>query len=352
MSYSTIDKPTDYFNTKLYTGNGGTQSITGVGFQPDLVWQKTRNYTYSHILNDVVRGATKDIFSNGTTAEQTISNGLTSYNSDGFSVGADLGWNASASDRNSKVAWNWKAGGSASSNSDGSITSSVSASTDAGFSIVSFTGDGSTSATIGHGLGQTPELIIQKRRDSSTQGDWQVAVKDVGVAYINFANAFSTSYGSNGRLNYTGMTSTTYNFGTTSNVDAVNISSATYITYCFASKKGFSKIGSYTGNGNADGTFVYTGFKPALIIQKNSGATGNWILYDNKRDVDNVANKILIPNNDSAEAEACDVDLLSNGFKFRAVNDASSNKSANTYIYMAFAENPLVGSNFVPTTAR
>jgi hypothetical protein len=352
MAYTDIDKPSDYFNTKLYTGNGSTQSITGVGFQPDWVWQKTRNYDYSHTLADVVRGASLNIFTNNTLGDQTVSNGLTSFDSDGFSVGADLGWNASASDRNSKVAWNWKAGGSASSNSNGSITSSVSASTDSGFSIVSFTGDGSTSATIGHGLGQTPELIIQTRRDSSTLGDWQVAVKDVGVAYINFANAFGTSYGSNGRLNYTGMTSTTYNFGTTSNVDAVNTSSATYITYCFASKKGFSKIGSYTGNGNADGTFVYTGFKPAFVMFKRTDSTSNWTMLDTKRSPHNLMKKELYANHPNVEAEnGRDIDCLSNGIKIRS-SSTEINASGGTYIYMAFAESSFVTSTGIPTTAR
>ena len=186
-----IDKPSDYFNTVLYTGNGSTQSITGVGFQPDWVWQKTRNYDYSHSLVDVVRGASLNIFTNNTLADQTVTNGLTSFDSDGFSVGADLGWNASASDRNSKVAWNWLASNTTASNTQGDITSTVSANTTSGFSIVSYTGTGST-ATVGHGLGVQPDLIILKARDRSD--NWWVYHKGLSdpstkAILLNSANA-------------------------------------------------------------------------------------------------------------------------------------------------------------------
>ena len=351
MAYTNVNDPSVYFQTTLYTGNGGTQSVTNGGnsdLQPDLVWIKDRDSGAAyHRLVDTVRGATKLLYSNGTNAQDTDATSLTSFNSDGFTVSSGGGVNASG---NSFVSWNWKAGTSftndASSTGIGSIDSAGSFNNDSGFSIVSYTGTGSA-GTIKHGLNSVPSVIIIKVL-TNTANDWCVYHQATGNNKSTFLSE-SNAVSSNAFMNNTTPTSSVFS------VDGSNYSSGSsrnYIAYCFAEKQGYSKFGSYTGNGNADGTFVYTGFKPALIIQKNSGATGNWILYDNKRDVDNVANKILIPNNSSAEASACDVDLLSNGFKFRAVNDASSNKSANTYIYMAFAEYPFTSSTGTPVTAR
>jgi hypothetical protein len=339
-----INKPNEYFNTVLFTGNGSTQSISGVGFQPDFVWGKNRNTTNWHDLEDVVRGVTKRLSSNETDAEATETNNFTSFDSDGFSVGSGPNVNGSG---NSIVVWNWLADNtSGSSNTDGSISSTVSANTTSGFSIVTYTGTG-VSETIGHGLGAVPNVIIVKGRSGTDAVDgWYTYHSSVGNT--QFLELNGTGASTTFSTMWDNTTPTTTTFSTT----YLSKASTNYVAYCFAEKKGFSKFGSYTGNGSTDGTFVYTGFKPSLIIQKNSGATGNWIQYDNKRDVDNVADKILIPNSSSAEATACDVDLLSNGFKFRAVNDASSNKSGNTYIYMAFAENPLVGTNNIPATAR
>ena len=344
MAYTTIDKPSDYFVSNLHTGNGSTQNITGLDFAPNWVWIKGRNQARNHTIFDSVRGVQKQIHSNKTSAESTQDNALSSFNSDGFSLGDNTGVNENTT---TYVAWNWKAGTSfsndASSTSIGSIDSAGSVNTTAGFSIVTFTGN---SGGIAHGLGQKPDMVIIKPRNVS--GSWIVTHKGLGAEMQDYYLFLDTTAAKATSNDIWGGEPTTTTFSVSSSL----IDSANYVAYCFAEKKGYSKFGSYTGNGNADGTFVYTGFKPALIIQKNSGATGNWILYDNKRDVDNVANKILIPNNSSAEASACDVDLLSNGFKFRAVNDASSNKSANTYIYMAFAEYPFTSSTGTPVTAR
>ena len=349
-----IDKPSDYFNTVLYTGNGSTQSITGVGFQPDWVWQKTRNYDYSHSLVDVVRGASLNIFTNNTLADQTVTNGLTSFDSDGFSVGADLGWNASASDRNSKVAWNWLASNTTASNTQGDITSTVSANTTSGFSIVSYTGTGST-ATVGHGLGATPSMIIIKERNNATS--WIVYHHKNTSAPATDYLLLNSTQATDDYADYFNDTEPTSSVFTIDTAGDINGSSDTYIAYCFAEKKGFSKFGSYTGNGNADGTFVYTGFKPAFVIRKVTSASSDWIMQDNKRSESGGSNQIrnyLFPNSSQAEVSSQDyfnIDFLSNGFKMRST-DGGANGSGQTYIYMAFAENPFVTSTGIPTTAR
>ena len=332
-----IDKPNTQMNTVLYTGNGSTQSITGVNFQPDLVWYKSRSNAYNHGLFDVVRGASNFIQSNSTDAEQ-VTSGVTAFDSDGFSVGTNAGGNASGQ---TYVGWNWKAGGTASSNTDGSITSSVSANTTSGFSVVGWTGTGAT-ATVGHGLGTTPKLFIVKERSEAR--NWPVVTTAIDGSwdslYLNLTDAVGTSPQS--------ADSSVFNF-TSSN--EFNASGQTYISYCFANKAGFSRMGSYVGNGSADGTFVYTGFKPAFLMYKQSSASGeSWIMHDNARNLFNVTNKRLLANANNAEADE-PIDFLSNGFKCRT-SGAFQNASGSTYIYMAFAENPLVGTNGVPATAR
>jgi hypothetical protein len=336
-----INKPSEYFNTVLYTGNGSTQSITGVGFQPDWVWQKTRNFDYSHSLADVVRGASLNMFTNNTLADQTVTNGLTSFDSDGFSVGADLGWNASAGDRNSKVAWNWLANGAGVSNTDGTITSTVSANTTSGFSIVTWTTTGAGSATVGHGLGATPKIVLMKSRDSTSNWTFYTTIVDGTLDYfsLDLTDAKADS----------GLSSPTSSVFSQS---AIGGSGGNAVAYCFAEKKGFSKFGSYTGNGSADGTFVYTGFKPAFVMIRSSSLTTQWSIVDNKRATFNQANNVLYPNLNNAEVSLYDFrDYLSNGFKLRTT-DTQINASGASYIYMAFAENPLVGTNNIPTTAR
>ena len=356
MAYTSIDDPAQYFNTVTYTGNGGTQSITGVGFQPDWIWIKDRDNAYSHLLVDSIRGNTKTLNSNETSAEETQTNRVTSFDSDGFSLGSYIGSNKSSSN---VVSWNWLAGGSASSNSDGSITSSVSASTTSGFSIVSWTGTGST-GTLGHGLGVTPKMIIVKKRDTSGT-DWitfgSVLGGTVGSEFIklNFANAKTTGLNTSW-FNQTAPTSSVFTVGTQSDL---NGSSATYIAYCFVEKKGYSKIGSYVGNatGNGGGPFIYTGFKPAWVMIKNVSANStDWLIYDNKRGGP-VANYYGNNNKFFLEANTSDTeanetfDMYSNGFKIKITNNFL-NGDGNTLIYMAFAESPFVNSNGIPTNAR
>ena len=362
MAYTTIKKPSDYFNTKLYTGDGNTtQAITGVGFQPDFSWVKNRSDgTGWHRLADGVRGATKTLYSNSTNAESTTdSNGyIASFDSDGLTV--NLGSSGTGTGTNSSgdnfVSWNWLASNTTASNTDGSITSTVSANTTSGFSIVNYTGNGSSSATVGHGLGVIPSMVIVKGR--SDVSAWYVKHKNLSSNNNIYLNSTGTQFdvptgtGGGGLANLS--SSTTFGFlqGTTS-VNNVNTSSSTYIAYCFAEKKGFSKFGSYTGNGSADGTFIYTGFKPAFVLAKQSSASGqDWTIYDDKRNEYNVVNKVLYPNGSSSEATAPNTyDFLSNGFKLRTT-DSRENASGATYIYMAFAESPLVGTNNTPATAR
>ena len=332
-----IDKPTDHFNTVLYVGNNSTNVITGVGFQPDLVWLKDRVNANSHNLYDSVRGATKALISNAENAEITRATGLTSFDSDGFTMGSYGGHNESSGN----VGWSWKAGGTAVSNTDGALASTVSANQTSGFSIVKVTGTSNGATTIGHGLGVAPKMIIKKT--TSTTTNWPVYHASVGasqVAELNLINAFSGS----GQWGSTAPTTTVF-------TNYTNIG-YTEIFYCFAEKKGFSKFGSYTGNGSADGTFVYTGFKPAFVIFKSSSlGTTNWQLLDNKRNTFNPQNNHLRPNSSGAEFTNYPVDFLSNGFKFRNT-DADNNQSGETYIYMAFAEQPFVTSTGIPTPAR
>ena len=345
MAYSSIVKPTDYFNTKIYTGNGGTQSITGVGFQPDWIWLKDRDNTYSHQLVDVVRGNTKYLNSDEADAEGTASDRITSFDSDGFSLGSYIGTNKSSSN---VASWNWKAANSAgSSNSDGNISSTVSANTTAGFSIVSYTGTGSNPATVGHGLGAVPKVVLVKPRNDAQS--WCMYHESLGNDNIIYLDVTSAAGGSS-VWNNTTPTSSVF----TVNDNQVNKSSTNYIAYCFTDVKGYSIIGSYTGNGNADGPFVYTGFKPAFVLHKKSSATDDWNIFDNKRNPHNVVNKYLIPNSNGAEGTSTNRDFLSNGFKIRS-SSSYVNLSGATFIYMAFAENPFVGNDSgtaVPVTAR
>jgi hypothetical protein len=353
MAYTNIDLPTDYFNTVLYTGNGTTDyAITGVGFQPDWLWIKERGGTGSHILVDVVRGvsssSTPFIKTNSSGAEVTtnVNDFIKSLDSDGFTLGADSYFTDVNKNSSTYASWNWLANGAGVSNTDGSITSTVSANTTSGFSIVSYTGNATAGATIGHSLGTTPSMIIAKRRSGIE--DWAVYHKSMGASkYINL-NTTTAEQSSTSRWNGTEPTPFVFSVNTH---ESVNASGDTYIAYCFAEKKGFSKFGSYTGNGSTDGTFVYTGFKPAFVIFKVTSTTGSWVMNDNKRNTSNVVDKFLIPNLNNAESTLSTVDFLSNGFKLKTT-DTSWNQSGATYIYMAFAENPFVTSTSIPTTAR
>ena len=464
-----INKPGDHFNTKIYTGNGSTQSITGVGFQPDWTWIKSRSATTSHQLYDATRGATKRLVSQNDSAQDTATNGLTAFDSDGFSLGTDGSSNGSSANY---VSWNWLAAGTApsktytvkvvsdsgnkyrfddfgtsavtlelseggtytfdqsdSSNSGhplrfytasdksggeyttgvttngtpgssgaytritvassaptlyyqcsahagmggqantpttnsfsnfaGSIQSNISPNTTAGFSIVSYTGNGTAGATIGHGLGVAPKVVIIKNLSASYR--WVVGHDSLtSWDYYLSLNENSAQTNGNNTFNDTAPSSTVVTLG---NNTGVNTNGSNYIAYCFAEKKGYSKFGGYTGNGNANGTFVYTGFKPAFIMFKRTDTTGDWVMKDNKRSgtaaLQNFGqmnpNQTQHPSANQTNAEnkasALAMDILSNGFKPRGT-DTDINASSGTYIYMAFAEEPLVGTNNIPATAR
>jgi len=331
--YTTIDNPGLFFNTVLYTGNGSTQSITGVGFQPDWVWLKARNHAYSHQLFDVVRGATKLLSCEETSAEQTLS-GVTSFDSDGFAVGSDAGSNASSK---TFASWNWLTGSSASSNSDGSTSSTVSVNQTAGFSIVSYTGTGSAT-TVGHGLGAIPQIVITKNR--STTGQWAMYNRNLGANKNLHLEVTDAAASSSAVFNDTESTSSVFSVG---NAAMTNNNGSNFIAYCFAEKQGYSKFGSYTGNGSSDGVFVYTGFRPALVIIKrtDNSSGGNWLLLDSVRDDINAVGKNLYANVNDAETSTDRCDFVSNGFKLRQ-SGTTVNTSSGTYIYMAFAEAPFV----------
>jgi|TARA_B100000900_G_scaffold412555_1_gene434605 hypothetical protein len=342
MAYTTIDNPGLFFNTKLYAGNGGTQSITGVGFQPDFVWIKDRGQVNSHFLYDVIRTATKRLNTNNTNAESTISNSLTSFDSDGFSLGNYAGTN----DNYNYASWNWLAGGTASSNTDGDINSTVSANTTAGFSIVKWVGTGSN-ATIGHGLGVKPAMIITK--PTSAIGSWYTYHKSTDATDFIKLNSTDATADNATVWNDTEPTTSVFTTGTAFD------SGRTFIAYCFAEKKGYSKFGKYTGNGSTDGTFVYTGFRPAFVITKRTDGAVDWYMFDNKRQNSfNVVNGMLRPSANSVELDDSSVyvDFLSNGFKWKG-NNAGDNTSGGTYIFMAFAEAPFVTAGTkAPGTAR
>ena len=357
MAYTTIDDPELFFQTVLFSGNGGTNAITLGGsqnMQPDWVWIKQRNGTTNNHLMDSVRGAGRYLYSNLTNAEggdgfsDDGNDLLRSFDSNGFTLDAGADSNASSA---TGVGWCWKAGTSfsndASATGVGTIDSTGSINTTAGFSIISWTGTGSN-ATVAHGLGSKLDLYIVRNR-SDTE-DWIVyhgantSAPETDYLALNLNNATGDS---SGVWNDTAPTSSVFSVGT---ANSVNGSSDNMIAYCFAGKQGYSKFGSYTGNGNADGTFIYTGFLPAWIMVKPIDATQNWQIHDLKRLGYNVKNYNLSSNNTAAEAENDFMDILSNGFKIRRADVLNVND--DRYIYWAFAESPFVNSNGVPNNAR
>ena len=354
MAYTNIDNPELFFQTKLYAGNSTARSITFDGsknMQPDWVWIKERDDAINHYCYDSVRGVDKRLQQNINNAESdTDTTWFRSFDTNGFTIGTEDNINDTG---DNYVAWCWKAGGSASSNSNGDITSSVSANQTAGFSIVSYTGTGSQ-ATVGHGLGVAPSVLIHKKRTTSAEA-WSVFHQSVGITkrmILSSTEAETADASPQPDWNDVLPTSSVFTIGTSSRTNA----SENYICYAFAEKKGYSKFGSYTGNGNADGTFVYTGFKPAFLIVKRTDSAGyDWLMYDNKRQVSfNVIDDFLKPNLSDTETTGNanqSLDFLSNGVKHRG-NGASSNGSGATYIYMAFAESPFVNSKGVPNNSR
>ena len=469
MAYTTINKSTDYFNTKLYTGTGSTNAQTGIGFQPDWVWIQNRGGTYANIVFDAVRGATKLLEPQGTGAQATVADTLTSFDSDGFTLGADSSnYCNRSSSPNTYVGWNWLAGGASpsqtytvkvvsdsgnkyrfddfgtsavtldlqeggtytfdqsdssnaghplrfsttsngthgggseyttgvttsgtpgssgaytritvasgaatlyyyctqhsgmggqantnstygSSNFSGNTQSTVSANTTSGLSIVKYTGNESGARTIGHGLGAVPKMIIIKRLNDSI--NWGVYHKSLGNTKVIFLNTTDTTTTSSAYWNDTTPTSSVF---TVNSNHTVNHTGSGFIAYCFTEKEGFSKFGDYTGNASTDGTFVYTGFKPAFVIVKNTSATANWVMTDNKISFNGKGtndSSVLFPSSTAAENDGYGLQLYSNGFAFKGSDSASAtvNGSGNIYLYMAFAEAPLVGTNNIPATAR
>jgi len=352
MAYSTIPKGSLFMNTVLYTGNGAaSRNITGVGFQPDWVWGKCRNTTVSHALYDVVRGSSKILNSNTTSAEGTNA-ALNAFVSDGFTVNSDSYLNGNS---NTYVAWNWKAGTSVSGTTTGSGTGTSytgSVNTTSGFSIIKYIGNGTSGHTIPHNLGIAPKMFIVKSTTIADDG-WYVYNKAYDTSnnkYQRLEQAGGLGSGS-AFWNDTAPTTSTISLG---NSGGVNSNGQTYIAYIFADIKGFSKMGSYSGNSSADGTFVYTGFSPAFVMFKASASSESWQIYDIERTPNNALGEYLNPNNNSAAGNNLNfVDYLSNGFKLRSADGGVN--SGQLYTYMAFASNPFVatsGSDAIPVTAR
>ena len=329
MAYTTIDDPAIYFNTVLYTGDGtSSRNITGVGFQPDYVWLKQRNATRNHPVTDSVRGANKQIYINLTSVESTDSGTVTGFVSDGFTVGSD---NQANQDSGTFVSWNWKK------------------SATAGFDIVTYTGN-ATARTISHSLSAVPKWYVVKNR--SNIHDWRnYHVGLTATHQIFFGPNTNAKDDSSTAWNDTEPTSSVFSVGT---AGGTNQNTDSMIAYLWSEVKGYSKFGSYTGNGNADGVFVYTGFRPAWLLFRNTGASESWLLFDVKRNTYNgIDGATIRPDSSAAEVSSSSnkLDFLSNGFKWRST-DAGHNASGGSYIYMAFAESSFVNSKGVPTNAR
>ena len=340
------EEPADYFNTVLYGGTGSTQSITGVGFQPDWIWFKARNAAIGHVVYDSVRGATKYLQTASSSAEGTGADSQTSFDSDGFSVGADTSTTGVNKSSTNYVAWNWLAGTSVSGSTGGAGTSksySGSVNTESGFSIIAYAGNGTSGHDIPHHLGVTPEMIIVKSRNYSY--DWFVYHKDISTtnAWPPYIELNETAAKIITAQAFEDPTST--NMGLYSN-GAVNRNGGNHIAYLFASKDGYSKVGSYTGNGSSNGTFVYTGFRPAWVMIKQTDNASGWVIYDSVRSPNNQINKFLQANSSATETDSATdnpIDFLSNGMKMRYSNTATNNSAG--LVYLAFAEQPFKYSN-------
>jgi hypothetical protein len=346
MAFTTINKSTNYFNSKLWTGTGSTNALTGVGFQPDFTWIKSRSDSLSHALFDAVRGTTKVLNSNANSAEYTNTDTLTAFGTDGFTVGSNTGVNANGETR---VAWNWKAGTTSIPSGSSTAPTAVSINATAGFGIYEYTGTGYTGRTLAHGLNSAPKMMIVKRLNSTR--DWGVYHSSLAnTEYLELNNTTAEQTG-----NWWGNTTPTSSLIYLGNDGATNGGSDPFIMYAFSDVQGYSKFSSYVGNGDSDGPFIYTGFKPAFFLVKRSSDAETWLMYDNKRLGYNAYNNPL--QADSANSESTgngtnmEIDLLSNGIKIRGTVNAT-NSSGSTYIYMAFAEAPLVGTNNIPANAR
>ena len=325
-AYTTIDDPTIYFNTSLWTANGSAKTISGVGFQPDLLWTKCRSNSYSHIWVDSVRGITKQIKSDSNAAEATDAQGVTAFNSDGYVLGTQ---DEFANNGNTFVGWSWKEAATA------------------GFDIVSYTGNGSN-RTISHSLSAVPKIMIVKTRSNTSS--WQVYHVSIGnTKFLELSGTTAEQTASN-RWQDTTPTSSVFSIGTDA---AINENGTTYINYLFSEKQGYSKFGSYVGNANADAPFIFTEFRPAWFMFKDTESTTSWIIKDNKRlGYNGIVPHLQANTGDTENTDGwSEVDFLSNGIKLRNA-DNSMNKSGSKFIYMAFAESPFVNSNGVPNNAR
>ena len=365
MAFTTIDDPTQYFNTITWTGDivdsdgtGHDQSVTGVGFQPDWLWHKCNSHANQHFIVDSQRGtggastmlymSTQD---NNAESSNNTNGAIESIDSDGYTVtsGNDSSSKSNNAGANGRtyVAWNWLAASSASNNSDGDITSSIRHNSTAGFSLGTYTGSGTAGDTVGHGLGANPDVLIVKERGNTNS--WVYSHKGLTnqsgyYMLLNTADGEATDNWFNNTSHTTSVFST--------NSTPTNRSSGTYVFYAFKEIKGYSKFGKYAGNGNADGAFVYTGFRPAwIMIKKYTSGSDEWNIFDNKRDPFNVMTKRLVGNVSAADAPGTYIDFLSNGFKCRTSNNLA-NGSGSSYVYMCFAENPFVNSNGIPVNAR
>ena len=357
MAFTDIDKPSDYMRIQTWSGNNSAdREITwseSDNMQPNWIWVKRRSDSANHRIADSVRGATKILRSDTNGAETTESDDTLSFDTNGFSVGNNSGVNKTG---DTYVGWGWAAGTSFSNDQSstgvGSIDSAGSVNTDAGFSIIGFTGDAQTGTTIAHGLGVKPDMIILKNREPDT-ANWQVYHKSLGATHYVQLNTNGQATDSNTRWNDVEPTSSVFTTGSSGDVCG-DSSGETFIAYCFAEKKGYSKFGSYKGNNNADGTFIFTGFKPAFVMVKLTDTqTDGWVIQDNKRDISNTGTSTRLRANtsDAEFTSTNEIDFLSNGFKPRG-DDGEINGNGSKHIYMAFAENPFVTSTGVPTTAK
>ena len=350
MAYSTITKGSVHFNTVTYTGNGSTNNVTGVGFQPDLVWLKRRDGTGNHNLYDSARGVTKYLESSSSAPDQTQSAGLTTFGTDGFTLGSNANMNGNSQ---SFVSWNWKAGGSGTTNNDGSIQSTVSVNNTAGFSIVKYTGYGGTS-TVGHGMNVAPTLLINKNYEGNNTS-WFVAGWGDFTKRMKLEG--TNDWAANTVFNDTAPTNQVFSL----NGSNANSSGQDYICYCFAEKAGYSKFGTLESVGNDSGTFTYCGFAPQLVMVKptNSDSWSNWYVFDRKRDPHNLSENPLFWNLSTREnyyggspaVNYDQIDITSTGFKIRRDGNWGAGGSGTDLNYMAFGQT-IVGSNNVPVVAR
>jgi len=350
MAYTTINKSSDYFLAKTYTGTGNAGNTISVGWESDFLWLKSRTQTYPHYVFDTTRGGNAQLNPSSNAAESTSGDNVT-FNATSF-VANTQAINEGNQGSDNMISWNWKAnGGTTSSNSDGSVTSTVQANTTSGFSIVTYTATGSGDITVGHGLGAAPDMILTKTR--SVSYDWRVFINtpDAGGAGKALQLDGTAALTTNNSYPSPAPTSTVMTMGRGGDDNNNYANGETLVSYCFRSIKGYSKISTYKGNADTDGPFVYTGFKPAWILTKPIDATGNWNLNDNARNPSNVVNKRLRANGTNTETDSDAFDFLSNGFKVRQ-NGTAYNGNGQKYVYMAFAQNPLVATNDVIALAR